>query len=186
MKDKKRCSWCTTDALYIEYHDKEWGQPIKDDRRLFEMLVLESFQAGLSWITILKKRENFRNAFDDFDYEKIANYDSKKVEELMLDTGIVRNLRKIKATIKNANAFIAIRTSHGSFSNYIWGFVHHRPIINHYTEPKEIPVKTTISEAMSKSLKQNGFSFMGPVTCYAYMQATGMVNDHTLDCFIRN
>lgn len=183
MNLKERCGWCTTDPLYIAYHDSEWGEPIKDDNYLFEMLVLESFQAGLSWITILKKRENFRNAFDGFDLVKIANYDAKKVEELMQDSGIIRNRRKIEATIKNANAFLNIQKSYGSFKEYIWEFVDHKPIVNKYKTLDEIPTQTAISKAMAKSLKKNGFSFMGPTTCYAFMQATGMVNDHVLNCF---
>lgn len=185
MKDKNRCSWCTTDPLYIEYHDKEWGQPVKDDHKLFEILVLESFQSGLSWITILKKRENFRKAFDGFDFRKIAEYKEEKIEELLQNSGIIRNRLKITASIKNARAFLAIRESHGSFSNYIWEFVKHEPIQNHYTTSAEIPAQTPISQAISKSLKNYGFSFIGPVTCYAFMQATGMVNDHSLDCFLR-
>lgn len=180
---KNRCGWCTSDPEYIIYHDTEWGVPIKEDQAFFEMLVLESFQAGLSWITILKKRQNFKDAFDQFDYNKIVKYDQRKVEELMQDKGIVRNRMKIEATIKNANAFLSIQETHGSFSNFIWAFVDHKPIINHFKKLDDVPAQTTISKAMAKSLKKNGFSFMGPITCYAFMQATGLVNDHVTDCF---
>lgn len=183
MKTKNRCGWCTTDSLYIDYHDLEWGVPNTSEESLFELLVLESFQAGLSWLTILKKRENFRKALDSFDYIKIAKYDADKIEELMQDTGIVRNRKKIEATIKNAKAFIHIQKSYGSFQSYIWSFVNHQPIVHHYTDIKEVPNQTPISKAMAKALKAEGFSFMGPVTCYAFMQASGMVNDHTTDCF---
>lgn len=180
---KNRCGWCTSDPVYITYHDSEWGVPVKDDKLLFEMLVLESFQAGLSWITILKKREDFRSAFDGFDYKKIANYTEAKVEELMQNKGIIRHRKKIEATINNAKAFLAIQKSHNSFSHFIWSFVNHEPIVNRYTTLEEVPAQTDISKAMAKSLKYNGFSFMGPITCYAFMQATGLVNDHITDCF---
>lgn len=183
MALKNRCEWCTSDAVYINYHDTEWGVPINDDKAFFELLVLESFQAGLSWITILKKRENFRSAFNGFDYNKIANYNQIKVEKLMQDKGIIRNRRKIEATINNAKAFLAIQKSHGSFSHFIWSFVNHKPIVNRHKTLEEIPAQTDISKAMAKSLKENGFSFMGPITCYAFMQATGMVNDHLIECF---
>lgn len=183
MALKNRCGWCSSDPEYINYHDTEWGVPINEDQAFFEMLVLESFQAGLSWITILKKRTNFKNAFDQFDYNKIANYEENKVEELMQDIGIVRNRKKIEATIKNAKAFLTIQKTHGSFSKYIWSFVDHKPIVNRYKKLDEVPTQTIISKAMAKSLKQNGFFFMGPITCYAFMQATGMVNDHLTDCF---
>lgn len=178
-----RCGWCSSDPAYIHYHDTEWGVPHTTDSSLFELLVLESFQAGLSWITILKKRKNFHDAFDGFDYTKIANYKEEKVNELMQDAGIVRNRKKIEATIKNAKAFIDIRKSHGSFSSYIWSFVNHKPILNQFKSLEEVPAQTSLSKEMAKSLKAHGFSFMGPVTCYAFMQATGMVNDHTTDCF---
>ncbi|HLS12400.1 MAG TPA: DNA-3-methyladenine glycosylase I [Flavobacteriaceae bacterium] len=183
MMLKNRCGWCTSDPVYITYHDSEWGVPVKDDKLLFEMLVLESFQAGLSWITILNKRDNFRKAFDSFDYKKIAKYDKSKVESLMQDKGIVRNRKKIEATINNAKAFLKIQKSHGCFSHFIWSFVNHEPIVNRYTTLEEVPAQTDISKAMAMSLKDNGFSFMGPITCYAFMQATGLVNDHITDCF---
>lgn len=180
---KNRCGWCTSDPEYITYHDTEWGVPIKDDQAFFEMLVLESFQAGLSWITILKKRANFNNAFDRFDYNKIAKYDQDKVDELMQNKGIVRNRIKIEATIKNAKAFLAIQEEHGSFSDFIWSFVDHKPKINRHKTLNDVPAQTAVSKAMAKALKKNGFSFMGPITCYAFMQATGLVNDHLADCF---
>lgn len=183
MAIKNRCAWCSSDPEYIHYHDSEWGVPHTTDSSLFELLVLESFQAGLSWITILKKRENFRNAFDDFDFNKIATYEEEKIDELMQDASIVRNRMKIQATIKNANAILDVRKSHGSFSSYIWSFVNHKTIVNRYKTLEEVPNQTPISKAMAKSLKEHGFSFMGPITCYAFMQATGMVNDHTTDCF---
>jgi len=183
MALKNRCGWCTSDPEYIAYHDYEWGVPIKNDQALFEMLVLESFQAGLSWITILKKRANFKSAFDQFDYNKIAKYDQSKVEELMQNKGIVRNRMKIEATIKNARTFLAIQITHGSFSKYIWSFVNHKPIVNRYKKLTDVPAQTAISKTMAKSLKENGFSFMGPITCYAFMQAIGLVNDHLTGCF---
>ena len=180
---KNRCDWCTSDPEYINYHDTEWGVPINEDQAFSEMLVLESFQAGLRWITILKKRANFKNAFDQFDYNKIAEYDQSKVEELMQNKGIVRNRMKIEATIKNAKAFLAIQEEHGSFNDFIWAFVDNKPIINRYKKLTDVPAQTAVSKTMAKSLKKNGFSFMGPITCYAFMQATGMVNDHLSDCF---
>ncbi|RLD75702.1 MAG: DNA-3-methyladenine glycosylase I [Bacteroidetes bacterium] len=181
--NKIRCSWCGEDPLYVEYHDKEWGKPIYDDDKLFEFLVLETFQAGLSWITILRKRENFRNAFDNFDYQKIAKYDDKKYNELLQNAGIIRNRLKIKATISNANAFMDIQKKFGSFSKYIWGFVNNKPIVNKWKTLEEIPANTDISDMLSADLKKRGFKFVGSTVIYAHMQATGMVNDHVVDCF---
>ena len=178
-----RCGWVTNDALYIEYHDNEWGVPEYSDDRLFEFLVLETFQAGLSWLTILKKRENFRRAFDNFDYRKIADYSDAKVEELLTDKSIIRNRRKILATIANAKAFIEVQQEFGSFSHYIWGFVNHQPIQNAWKSQKEVPANTPLSDKISKDLKKRGFQFVGTTVIYAHMQATGMVNDHTVDCF---
>jgi DNA-3-methyladenine glycosylase I len=180
---KKRCAWVTDDPLYIDYHDHEWGVPVYDDRLLFEFLILEGVQAGLSWYTILKKRENFRRAFDGFDAHKIARYDSRKVEELLSDEGIVRNKLKILAAIENARAFLQIQEEYGSFKNYIWSFVGGKPVINHWTSREEVPVSTPQSDAMSQNLKKRGFKFVGTTICYAYMQATGMVMDHTTFCF---
>ncbi len=181
-KHKTRCQWAGTDSLYIAYHDKEWGIPVYDDATLFEFLILETFQAGLSWITILKKRENFREAFDDFDYKKIATYNDKKKEELRQNAGIIRNRLKIKATVSNAIAFMEIQKEFGSFSKYIWGFVNHKPIQNNWKTNEEVPVNTPLSDTISKDLKKRGFKFVGSTIIYAHMQATGMVNDHTVDC----
>ena len=179
----KRCAWVGNDPLYIKYHDSEWGIPVIDDGKLFEFLVLETFQAGLSWLTILKKRENFRKAFDNFDYKKIALFNDGKYEELLQNEGIIRNKLKIKATISNAREFIKIQNEFGSFSNYIWGFVNHKPIVNKFKKIDEIPAKTELSEKISKDLRKREFKFIGPTVIYAHMQATGMVNDHTIDCF---
>lgn len=183
MNDKKRCSWCLGDSLYLAYHDTEWGVPLYDEEKLFEFLILETFQAGLSWITVLKKRKNFHAAFDGFNYTKIAKYDDSKVEELMNDPGIIRNRLKIKATISNAQAFLKIQQLKGSFSTYIWSFVNGKPIQNQFTSEQEIPAFTALSETISNDLKRNGFKFVGPTVVYAHMQATGMVNDHLVRCF---
>lgn len=179
----KRCSWCGDDPIYVAYHDKEWGVPLHDDRKLFEMLVLEGAQAGLSWITILKKRDNYRQAFEGFDPQKIARYTAKDVHRLRQNAGIVRNRLKIEATIKNALGFIRIKEEHSSFSEFLWQFVDGEPIINSWQTIQDIPVQTEESAQMSKELKRRGFNFVGPTICYAFMQATGMVNDHTIDCF---
>ncbi len=183
--EKIRCGWCGKDELYMDYHDNEWGKPLYDDETLFEFLVLESFQAGLSWITILRKRENFREAFDNFNYKIIAEYNDAKVEELMADTGIVRNRLKVLATINNAKRFMEVQKEFGSFSKYIWGFVDNQPIINQPSTLKDVPATTDISDALAKDLKKRGFKFLGSTVVYAHMQATGMVNDHILDCHAR-
>ena len=183
MEEKIRCGWCVGDPLYEAYHDLEWGVPLKDDAAIFEFLILETFQAGLSWITILRKRENFRKAFDDFDYRKIAGYDEEKLEDLMQDSGIIRNRLKIKATVSNALAFMKVQEEFTSFSDYIWKFVNGSPIQNSWKDLKELPATTEISEALSKDLKKRGFKFVGPTVVYAHMQATGMVNDHIKSCF---
>lgn len=180
-----RCAWCEKEDLYRNYHDQEWGKPIYDDETIFEFLILESFQAGLSWYTILAKRENFRAAFDQFDYQKIAQYSEEKVEELIQNTGIIRNRLKILATINNAQKFMEVQKEFGSFSKYIWGFVNHEPIINRPKTLKEVPATTEISDALAKDLKKRGFKFMGSTVVYAHMQATGMVNDHVEDCWIK-
>ncbi len=177
-----RCGWCEKDDLYRNYHDEEWGKPVYDDETLFEFLVLESFQAGLSWYTILKKRENFRRAFDNFDYNKIANYSDEKLEKLLNNAGIIRNRLKILATINNAQRFQELQKEFGSFSKYIWEFVDGKPIINHPKTLSEVPATTEISDALSKDLKRRGFKFLGSTVMYAYMQATGIVNDHLIDC----
>lgn len=178
-----RCAWVTDDPIYIRYHDEEWGVPEHDDTKLFELLTLEGAQAGLSWLTILKKRENYRIAFDNFDIAKVADYDQTKVEELMQNKGIVRNRLKIQSTINNAKAIIKIQMEFGSFDTYIWGFVGDKPIINAWTNLSEVPAKTRESDAMSKDLSKRGFKFVGSTICYAFMQATGMVNDHITDCY---
>ena len=180
-----RCAWCEKDDLYRNYHDQEWGKPIYDDETIFEFLILESFQAGLSWYTILAKRENFRAAFDQFDYKKIAQYSEDKVEELIQNAGIIRNRLKILATINNAQKFMEVQKEFGSFSKYIWGFVNHEPIINRPKTLKEVPATTEISDALAKDLKKRGFKFMGSTVVYAHMQATGMVNDHVENCWIK-
>ena len=177
-----RCSWAQGD-LYIAYHDTEWGVPVHDDQRLFEMLILEGAQAGLSWITILKKRESYRRAFDNFDAVKISKYTPAKVAKLMADPGIVRNRLKIESTIRNARAFLAVQKEIGSFDAYIWKFVGGIPIQNGRRSLKEIPARSAESDAMSKDLLKRGFKFVGSTICYAFMQAVGMVNDHTVDCF---
>lgn len=181
--EKIRCGWCAGDALYEAYHDEEWGVPVKNDDTLFEFLILETFQAGLSWITILRKRENFRNAFDNFDYKRIAEYDEAKIASLMQDAGIVRNKLKVRAAVTNAQAFIRVQKEFGSFSNYIWDFVDGKPIKNSVKNYKDAPANTEISDTLSKDLKKRGFKFVGSTVIYAHMQATGMVNDHEVDCF---
>lgn len=185
MKQHK-CGWCVGDELYEAYHDKEWGVPVKDDHQLFEFLILETFQAGLSWITILRKRENFRQAFDFFDYKKIANYDDDKIAELLQNAGIIRNKLKINAAVSNAKAFIKIQEEFGSFSKYIWDFVNGKPIKNSYKSYKDAPANTPLSDKISKDLKKRGFKFTGSTVVYAHMQATGMVNDHEVGCFRYN
>lgn len=181
--EKHRCGWCKGDALYESYHDQEWGVPVKDDKTLFEFLILETFQAGLSWITILRKRENFRKAFDNFDYKKIADYDQVKKDDLLKDQGIIRNKLKVNATVTNAQAFMQVQEEFGSFSNYIWGFVNGKPIKNTFSNYKDAPANTPLSDTISKDLKKKGFKFVGSTVIYAHMQATGMVNDHEINCF---
>jgi len=178
-----RCSWCGTDPLYCKYHDEEWGRPLHDDRRLFEMLILEGAQAGLSWITILRKREAYRRAFDGFDPQKVARYTARKVASLLKDEGIVRNRAKVASAIKNAKAFLEVQGEFGSFDAYQWRFVDGRPIQNRRRSIKDVPARTPQSDAFSKDLKQRGFSFVGTTIIYAHMQAVGMVNDHLVECF---
>ncbi len=185
MKTITRCAWCEKDDLYRKYHDEEWGKPVYDDATIFEFLVLETFQAGLSWYTILSKREHFRKAFDQFDYQKIAKYPEEKLATLLENPGIIRNKLKIKATVTNAQAFIKTQEEFGSFSKYIWGFVGGKPIDNKPKSLSEVPATTAISDALSKDLKKRGFKFTGSTVMYAHMQATGMVNDHITECFIR-
>ncbi len=180
---KKRCDWCEKDPIYVAYHDNEWGVPISDDRKWFEFLLLESFQAGLSWLTILKKRENFKQAFDGFNYHKIAQYDELKYETLINDKGIVRNKLKIKATINNAQKFILIQKEFGSFNQYMQQFINYKTIQNHFHSVDDIPAKTKLSDQISKDLKKRGFKFVGSTIIYALMQATGLVNDHIVSCY---
>lgn len=180
---KQRCFWVTESKLYQDYHDFEWGKPVYDDQILFEFLILESFQAGVSWTTILNKRENFRQAFDNFDYKKIAKYSEDKFNELMQNKGIIRNRLKIKSAISNAHLFMEIQKEFGSFSKFIWSYVGGKPMVNHFHNREEVPATTPISDKLSKDLKKRGFKFTGSTIMYAYMQAIGMVNDHTIDCF---
>lgn len=182
--DKKRCKWAEgMYEQYVQYHDEEWGAPVHDEFKHFEFLVLESAQAGLSWSTILKKREGYRKAFANFDFHKVSNFDDAKIEELLLDSGIIRNRLKITATINNAQRFIEVQREFGSFDKYIWSFVNNKPIVNQWKTAEEVPVTTLASDALAKDLKKRGFKFVGSTTMYAHMQAIGLVNDHTVDCF---
>lgn len=182
-KEKQRCEWCLKEPLYIEYHDREWGNPVHDDNKLFEFLILESFQAGLSWLTVLKKRENFRKAFAGFSARKVAKFNQDKVEELMNNAGIIRNRLKIEAATNNAKRFLAIQKEFGSFDKYVWNFVKGHPVINSRRTMKDIPSTSRISDAMSKDMGKRGFKFRGSTICYAFMQATGMVDDHLDHCW---
>ena len=179
----KRCTWPGEDPLYIRYHDREWGIPIHSDRKLFEFLILEGAQAGLSWITVLKKRPDYRKAFDNFDFNKVARYKERKIKQLLNNPGIIRNKLKIRSAISNAKAFIEVRKEFGTFNKYIWQFVDGKPIQNCFKDMKDIPATTELSDQISKDLKKRGFNFVGSTIVYAHMQATGMVNDHTMDCF---
>ncbi|WP_304131285.1 DNA-3-methyladenine glycosylase I [Ignavibacterium album] len=183
MKNLTRCPWPKDDELMIKYHDEEWGVPVHNDRKLFEFLLLEGFQAGLSWRTILHKRKNFRKAFDNFDFNKIAEYDKRKINSLMKDEGIIRNKLKIQAAVTNAKAFIQIRKEFGTFDKYIWSFVNYKPIINKFKSLEELPARTELSDKISDDLKKLGFKFVGSTVIYAHMQATGMVNDHLVSCY---
>jgi len=185
-KPKVRCGWAGDDPLYVEYHDREWGVPLHDDRRLYEFLILEGAQAGLSWITILRKRENYREAFDDFDPEKIARYDRRRIERLLANPGIVRNRLKVEGTVRNARAFLALVETEPSFDRYLWSFVGGATRAGNWKSLRELPAETDESRAMSRDLKKRDFTFVGPTICYAFMQATGMVNDHVLACFRRS
>lgn len=179
----RRCEWCLSDETYIDYHDREWGVPLHDDRRLFEFLILEGAQAGLSWLTILRRRENYRKALDGFDARKIAGYNARQKARLLADAGIIRNRLKIEATVRNAKLFLKVQEEYGSFDAYIWQFVNHRPIVNRWGTLQQIPATTKESDAMSRDLKKRGFRFVGSTICYAFMQAVGMVNDHVVSCF---
>ena len=184
MQTKTRCAWCLSSDLYKEYHDQEWGKPVYDDAIFFEFLILETFQAGLSWITILNKREHFRKAFNQFDYIKIAQYQEDKIQALLIDPGIIRNKLKVHSAVSNAQAFIKIQEEFGSFSNYIWNFTNQNPIINHPKTLKDVVATTPLSDTISKDLKKRGFKFVGSTVIYAFLQATGIVNDHLQDCWI--
>jgi len=183
MNEVKRCAWAASNADYFDYHDKEWGVPVHDDRKHFEFMLLDAFQAGLSWLTILRKRNNFRKAFDDFNFEKIARYNDEKIQSLLQDEGIIRNRLKIYAAVKNANAFVKVREEFGTFDHYIWGFLNQKTLHNQFYVMGEIPARTELSDTISKDLKKRGFTFVGSTIIYAYLQAAGMVNDHTTDCF---
>ena len=183
MTDQRRCAWVSDDPLYRRYHDQEWGIPCRDDQRLFEMLTLEGAQAGLSWLTVLRRREGYRRAFDGFDPAVIASYDQAKVESLLQDPGIIRNRLKVASTISNARAWLELQAEHGSAADWLWGFVDGEPVLNHWATPAQVPATTPTSDALSKALKQRGFKFVGSTICYALMQSVGMVNDHTTDCF---
>jgi DNA-3-methyladenine glycosylase I len=183
MKQITRCTWSVSNPIYTKYHDKEWGVPVHNDRKLFEMIILDGAQAGLSWLTILKKRENYRKAFDNFDYKKVAKYDKRKIAQLLKKDGIIRNKLKIEAAVTNAKAFLKVREEFGTFNRYIWQFVGGKTKVNSWKSLKEIPAFTKESDIMSKELKARGFKFVGSTICYAFMQAAGLVNDHTVDCF---
>lgn len=184
--EKHRCKWAGTDPVYVEYHDNEWGVPLHNDCKLFELFILEGMQAGLSWITILKKRQNFRQAFDDFDAKKIAEYNYDKIIQLLSNKNIIRNRLKIEAAVQNAKAFLRIQKEFGSFDSYLWRFVNNKPVRNAWKVHEDIPAKTKASIEMSKELNKKGFKFAGPTICYSFMQAVGMVNDHTTNCFRYN
>lgn len=178
-----KCPWCLKDPIYERYHDEEWGVPVHDDNKHFEFIVLESAQAGLSWLTVLKKREGYRFQYEDFDFNKVANFNEDKIENMLLDKNIIRNRRKIEASINNAKVFIKIREEFGSFDNYIWSYVNGEPIINSWKTLEELPARTELSDTVSSDLKRRGFKFFGTTIAYAHMQATGIINDHLVDCF---
>lgn len=182
-KETVRCPWCMSCDIYIEYHDKEWGVPVHDDRKHFEFLVLESAQAGLSWLTVLKKRENYRKAYLDFDVKKVAKFGPEKIAELMNNEGLIRNLKKIEASINNAARFLEIQKEFGSFDKYIWGFTGGKPVVNKWRALKDLPPKTELSDELSKDMKKRGFKFLGSTVIYAHLQAVGVINDHLIDCF---
>ena len=183
MSEIRRCNWSVSDPIYIKYHDKEWGVPVHNDRKLFEMIVLDGAQAGLSWLTILKKRNNYRKAFDNFDPKKVAKYDKRKIAQLLRNDGIVRNKLKVESAVTNANAFLKVKAEFGTFDKYIWQFIGGKTKVNSWKTLKDIPANSKESDAMSKDLKSREFKFVGSTICYAFMQAAGLVNDHTIDCF---
>ena len=183
MAEKKRCDWSGSDPIFVEYHDHEWGVPVRDDRKQFEFLVLESAQAGLSWLTILKRREGYRRLYEGFDPEKVVRFDEARIQTMLQDTGIIRNRKKIESSINNARRFLEVREQYGSFSNYFWGFTGGKQVVNHFTSMNEIPATTPLSDTITKDMKQRGFQFLGSTILYAHMQATGLVNDHMVECF---
>ena len=183
LAERKRCEWCLGSELYQDYHDHEWGIPVRDDRLLFEFLILEGAQAGLSWLTVLQRRESYRAAFGNFDAAKIARYGAIEKRRLLANSGIIRNRLKIEAAVANAQAFLGVRKEFGTFSDYLWGFVNHAPLVNRWESLRQVPAETAESKAMSRDLKKRGFRFVGPTICYAFMQAVGMVNDHVTECF---
>ncbi len=186
MGDLVRCVWCGDDSLYQEYHDREWGQPCRDDKKLFEFLILEGAQAGLSWITILRRREHYRRAFANFDVAAVANFTDADIDRLVMDSGIIRNRLKVKSAVNNAQKFQKIQRKFGSFSDFIWAYVGHKPVINQWTAHSQIPATTPLSDRISRDMKNYGFTFFGSTICYAYLQAMGLVNDHIMSCFARN
>jgi DNA-3-methyladenine glycosylase I len=183
LAERNRCPWCLGNELYRDYHDREWGVPVRDDRLLFEFLILEGAQAGLSWLTVLQRRDSYRAAFDNFEAAKIARYGTRQKERLLANPGIIRNRLKVEAAVANAQAFLVVQKEFGSFSDYLWQFVNHAPLVNRWANPGQVPAETAESKAMSRDLKKRGFRFVGPTICYAFMQAVGMVNDHVLECF---
>lgn len=180
---RTRCAWCGTDPLYVRYHDREWGVPVRTDRKMFEFLVLESAQAGLSWITVLRKRPAYKKAFANFDYKKVARFTARDIEQLVKNPGIIRNRQKIVAAVNNAKRFIEVRKEYGTFSKYLWGFANHRPIVNRWKHLHDLPATTPLAEKISADLKRRGFQFMGPTIIYAHLQATGLINDHVISCW---
>jgi DNA-3-methyladenine glycosylase I len=183
MEEKKRCGWSLSDPIYIDYHDHEWGVPVRNDRKQFEFLVLESAQAGLSWITILKRRDGYKRLYEGFDPELVAQYDESRLQNLLKDTGIIRNRKKIESSINNARRFLQVRVQYGSFSNYLWDFINGKQVINHFKDLSEVPATTPLSDRIARDMKQKGFQFLGSTIIYAHLQATGLVNDHLVDCF---
>ena len=183
MPETTRCPWPGNDPLYLDYHDREWGVPLRDDRALFELLVLETAQAGLSWITILRRREGYRRAFEGFDPVSVASYGEEKIAEILCDTGIIRNRKKLESAVSNARAYRSVQEAFGSVASYLWGFVDGQPIVNRWKEIAEVPAKTALSETLSRDMKSRGFSFLGPIACYAFLQSAGLVNDHLVSCF---
>ena len=186
MEEKIRCGWSVSDPIYIEYHDQEWGVPVRDERRQFEFLVLESAQAGLSWLTILKRREGYRRLYEGFDPNLVVHFDEVRIKTMLLDAGIIRNLKKIESSINNARRFLEVQEQYGSFCNYLWGFTDGKQVVNHFTDMSEIPATTALSDTIAKDMKLKGFQFLGSTIIYAHLQATGLVNDHLVDCFRYN